>query len=187
MQTNAIVKGSLTDVAQREGASLAETFLNCDLITLVDTSGSMEARDGRGQRQRYEVACEELATLQGKHPGKIGVIAFSDNAMFCPAGVPTFFKGGTDVAKALQYAKIADVQGITFVVISDGHPDDAEAALKIARTYTVRIDAIYVGPEDNPRGREFLQKLTAASGGRTLTTDRAAELAASVETLMLGA
>lgn len=43
----------------------------------------------------------------------------------------------------------------------------------------------YVGPEEYPAGRDFLQRLAAATGGQTVTADRAKELKAGIERLYL--
>lgn len=182
----AIVPGSLGAIAQRTGASLAESFMNAELVAIVDTSGSMNSRDARGGRQRYEVACDELATLQKAHTGKIAVISFSDRAQFCPAGIPMYMGNLTDLAGALRFAKVCDAATMRFVVVSDGEPNDAEAALSVARTYQGRIDTVFVGPEGG-RGAAFLQRLAAAQGGRTATASCADMLAATIERLALSA
>lgn len=184
MSNTAIVTGSIGALAKQAGRSLAETFVSADCIVIVDTSGSMAAYDSRGGETRYNVACEELKNLQNSMPGKLAVIAFSDRTEFCPAGVPTFFGGGTDLAGALQFSKIADVPNMQFIVISDGQPDEPGAAVKVARTYQNKINVIYVGPESNPVGRDFLARLAKASGGQAITADRAKELASSVTKLL---
>ena len=38
-----LVAGSLYDIAKKNNQSIAETFINCDVVILVDTSGSMSA------------------------------------------------------------------------------------------------------------------------------------------------
>jgi Mg-chelatase subunit ChlD len=186
-QDQSLVTGSLQDLAQRNNQSIAETFINCDVVILVDTSGSMNASDSRNGRSRYDVACEELKALQGSLPGRIAVLSFSSDVIFCPSGVPIFLGANTDMAKALQFAKVADTPGMRFILLSDGEPDDPQKTLSIASGYKNRIDAIYVGPEDNPIGRDFLQRLAKASGGQTITADRAQELKAGIETLLLNA
>ncbi|HOR01504.1 MAG TPA: VWA domain-containing protein [Anaerolineae bacterium] len=105
METQAIVPGSLSAIAAREGQSLAETFLNADAVILVDTSGSMMSGDSRGGRSRYNVALEELAHLQAHMPGKLAVIAFSDSTVFAPGGQPPLLGSGTNLAGALRFAK----------------------------------------------------------------------------------
>lgn len=182
----AVVPGSLTDLAQRSGASLAETFISCEAVCLVDTSGSMAACDSRGGLARYDVACEELARLQGDMPGKVAILSFSGSTILCPGGVPAFQGGGTDLAGALTFAKQADVPGVRMIVISDGEPDSEPAALQEAKSIKAPISTIYVGPEGG-YGQDFLRRLAAANGGQSATADRARELAAKVEMLLLTA
>lgn len=181
-----IVKGSLTDLAAKNNQSLAQTFLSCEVVVICDTSGSMSSRDASEGRSRYDQACWELATLQGDLPGKIGVISFSDLTEFCPNGTPRYLGGGTDLEKALKFAKVADVPGMRFIVISDGAPGDPNGALKVAKTYRNRIDTIYCGPE-NGHGRDFLERLAAASGGSHVTAAQAKSLSTSVQKLLAAA
>jgi len=183
-QQTAIVPGSIGAIAQQSGKSLAESFVNADVVVIVDTSGSMDAHDSRDGRTRYDIACVELAGLQNNLPGKIAVISFSHDVTFCPSGVPTYFGGDTDLAGALKYAKLADVTGMRFILISDGEPNDENEALRAAKTYKNKIDVIYVGSETSPTGRAFLEKLARASGGMAITADRAVELQASVQKLI---
>lgn len=180
-----IIPGSIGSLATNSHKSIAETFSSAEIIIIVDTSGSMSDRDSRGGKTRYEVACEELATLQRNLPGKIAVVGFSSMVQFFPGGIPVFEGGLTDLAKALAYVKIADFPGMRFILISDGEPNEPGAAMAAAKTFKNKIDVVYVGPEDRPSGRSFLQQLAAATGGQTVTADRAKELAASVERLLL--
>lgn len=186
MVTNAIVTGSLGAIAQRDGMSIAESFLSADVIVLVDVSGSMDSPDSRGGRRRYDVACEELARLQRDLPGKIAVIAFSSWPEFVPGGVPPFQCGGTDLAGALRFVQPADGT-VKFIVVSDGQPDSVSECLKIAASFQSTIDVVYVGPEGDRTGALFLEQLARAAGGKFVKADRATELAERVETLLLGA
>jgi Mg-chelatase subunit ChlD len=186
--SNAIVVGSIADVAKREGMSLAESFVNAEAIVLVDVSGSMMAQDSRGGQSRYDVALQELARLQRDMPGKIAVIAFSDGTLFVPGGQPPLLGESTNVAGALKFAKVADVPGMRFVLISDGQPNDQAAALNVAKGYKNRIDCVFVGPEDDHEGgRGFLDLLAKLSGGQSVTAAKAQELAAKTEQLLLSA
>lgn len=185
-QENAIVVGSLSDIAQQQHTSIAETFLSADAVVIVDVSASMDSRDARGNRTRYELAIDELASLQASLPGKVAVIAFSTTVMFVPGGQPPFLQGSTDLAEALRFAKVADLPEVRFVIISDGEPDSREDALAVARGYKARIDTIYVGPEVYPLGRDFLSELACVSGGQTATADRVSDLALTTERLLIG-
>ncbi len=180
------VPGSLQAQAQATNTSLAETFLNCDLIALVDTSGSMDAHDAPGHQKRYDAACTELAPLQANHPGKLGVIVFSSAVMFCPGGQPPFLAGGTDLVAALDYVQLVD--GLCdLVIISDGEPDDRDAALQRAERFKASaISCVYVGPEGG-LGQAFLAKLARASRGQSVTAANTAQLAERLEPLLLAA
>lgn len=178
----AIVTGSLTAISQQANQSLAESFLSVDVLLIVDMSGSMTANDARG-RTRHEVATEELNRLQSEMPGKIGVISFSNNVQFCPSGSPVPEFGGTDMAKALRFVKLADGLGIRLILISDGEPDDPGKTLNVAKTFKSKIDTIYIGPELG-RGREFLQRLAALTGGQHVKAKEVAKLAEPVRLLL---
>lgn len=179
-----ITVGSIADLAQKGQMSIAESFLSADTIILIDTSGSMAAHDDGGTRSRYQIALEELARLQKSLPGKVAVVNFSSTVEFVPGGMPSFLSGGTDLAGALQFVKVADGL-VRFIVISDGQPDDDKSALTVASGFRSKIDVVYIGPEDDLRGRRFLEQLAAASGGQFVTADRAKELASKVEKLLL--
>lgn len=157
MQT-ALVPGSLQAIAKQQNQSIAETFLGADAIILVDVSGSMSGTP-------FDQACSELRKLQSDLPGKVAVIGFSDCPEFAPSGRPRFSSGGTDLARALAFVHVADGCGVRFIVISDGYPNDPEAALREAKKFESRIDCVYIGPEGGA-GAEFLRKLAAASGGQ---------------------
>lgn len=181
---NAIIQGSLGAVAQQQGKSIAESFVNADAIIIVDTSSSMSQHDSRGGKSRYEVACEELKNLQASLPGKLALLSFSDSVMFCPNGIPFNYESMTDLAKALKFAKMGDLEsGMRFIVISDGEPNDENEALKVAKTYKNKIDTIYVGPEGGD-GQAFLKRLAKASGGQSVTSAQVKELASTVKHLL---
>lgn len=177
MNTTQIIPGSISDIAMSNKQSIAVTFVGADCVVIVDTSGSMGANDSTGGKSRYEVACKELAALQANMPGKIAVLSFASTVMFCPDGKPLFIGGGTDLTHALKFAKIADIPPIRFFVISDGQPDDPRSAIAVAGTYKNTISVIYVGPEQFPNGRDFLEQLAKASGGEIVTADRVNALA----------
>lgn len=195
MTTNAITVGSLAAIANRDGLSLAESFLNCDVLVLIDQSGSMSTQDvphvSRVNRtpwcSRFEAADNELARLQREHPGKVGVISFSSTVEFNPGGVPNHSGGSTDMAAALDFARIAD--GVCkIVLISDGEPDSQSAALAAARRFKNAIHTVYIGSnDDNDGGRAFLARLAAATGGRTFESAAPGLLADGVERLLLAA
>jgi len=182
---NAIIQGSLGAIAQQNNTSIAESFVNADAIIIVDTSSSMGQHDARGGKSRYDVACEELKTLQASLSGKLALLSFSNDVIFCPNGIPFNYHDMTDLAKALKFAKMGDLaSGMRFIVISDGEPNSEDEALDVAKTYKNRIDTIYIGPEDG-EGQAFLKKLAKASGGTNVTAEKVKELASNVQKLLL--
>ena len=179
-----LVVGSIAQIAQRDNVNIADAFMGCEAVLIVDCSSSMGTRDCRGSRMRWEVAVEELRKLQEKNPGKIAIICFNYDAMFCPTGIPTRPDGGTALHKALEFSRVADsIDGMKFVVISDGEPDDSKLALREARMYRNNISAIYCGPEDEYDGRRFLERLCNEAHG-TMVTDSKMMLTQSVTYLL---
>ena len=173
MANTSIVPGSLAAVAERDGVTLAESFLSADAIVLVDVSGSMGSHDAPGGHSRYDTACAELAKVQKSLPGKVAVVAFSSDVRFVPGGVPPFDGGGTNLADALRFVQPADGT-VKFIVISDGQPDSESEALSVADRFTSEIDTVFCGSESDQLGRAFLAKLARRGKGRyteSLKTD----------------
>lgn len=181
---NAIIPGSISSIAQQTGKSIAETFMRASCIVLMDVSGSMSGQDSRGGKSRFDAASEDLKGLQASMPGKLAVIVFADDVLFCPGGTPINLSGTTDLAKALRFTKVADIPGMKFILVSDGEPNDEGEALKVAKSYTNKIDVIYVGPETRPDGRKFLESLAKSTGGQSTTCDRAMELGTGILSML---
>ncbi len=157
-------KGSLLDVSQQSGLSIAESFMSVDAVILVDVSGSMMDCDTASGESRYQVALKELQNLQAELPGKLAVIGFSDHARFAVGGIPKFARGNTDMVKALEFVKRVDGCGIKLILISDGEPNEKHETLKTAETFETKIDTVFVGAENSP-GRKFLMELSSRTGG----------------------
>lgn len=188
MSSAAIVQGSLAAVASQDKTSIAESFINADAIILVDVSSSMETVDAvadweRHGQTRYDRACAELRQLQQTLPGKIAVIAFSSEPIFCPGGNPTFLHGGTNLDKALRFVRVADDCDMRFILVSDGEPFEPAACLKEARKFKSRIDCIFIGQQGG-EGEQFLKTLSAASGGSFDTKVGASDLSRSIQRLL---
>lgn len=165
MNALTIAKGSLADVAAQTGRELAESFLNCDLIVVIDQSSSMGHRDAQGGLSRYDAAEREMARLQEANAGRVGVVEFADYARFRPGGIPSRMGGTTDMADALNFVLMADGV-VDIVLISDGEPNSETAAFAAASKFRSPIHTIFIGPEhDHYGGREFLEALAARTGG----------------------
>ena len=183
---NSIVKGSLSDISVSQNISLAESFLNCEALILLDLSGSMESADTPTGETRRKVATEHLIKLQKSHGGKVALFSFADYIVPCPSGLPQDCGGSTNLHKALEYLKQYDDAGMKIIVISDGSPNDPEKCLKIASTFVNRIDVIFVGSEtDYDRGRKFLEELARVTGGKSVKSDAPGELFNQAQTYLL--
>jgi hypothetical protein len=65
----AIVKGSHLRIFNRQAAKVwLNRSSSAEIVVLVDTSASMGQHDAPGGISRYEAACNQLTTIQGKIP-----------------------------------------------------------------------------------------------------------------------
>lgn len=185
-----VLPGSIKHYAHQHNQPLALAWLQVQAVILFDRSSSMDERDAPGKLTRFELAVSELAKLQAQCPGRVAIVQFNDECSFQPGGVPDKPAGTTDLAGALELVKRKqmDSPGMRIIVISDGEPDDEAAALTLAKKFANRIDVVYCGPADKPDGRDFLRRLSAASGGQLVTADCATGLmAATIKLLAVGA
>jgi hypothetical protein len=182
-----LVRGSIGDLVRNEDRYMRDVMMNVTEVLLVDTSGSMNARDaGSDGEQRYTVAVRELKNVQGQYPGRCAVFSFSTNCQFEFSGVPMFSKGGTHMDKAFKTLQPFAGTDLTVHVISDGLPNSVEKALKAAKALHLKINPIYIGPivpsSADPIAREveaaqiakalqFMQDLASLTGGTAVTSE----------------
>jgi hypothetical protein len=183
--SNAIIPGSLSHMAKRNNQSLAESFLSADIIVLLDDSVSMSTPDAPNGMTRKEAAKAELKRLQKQHPGKIALVCFADNVVFCPHGDVQYCGGSTDMVKALQFVKVADDCGLKIILVSDGAPNDERETLKVAATFKSSIQTIYIGREGGS-GQDFLNKLAGITGGKSFTSVEPGMLGSGISLLLNG-
>lgn len=184
-KSDSIVKGSINDSAIARNVSIAEAFMDAEAVVVVDTSASMGIQDAGLNRSRYQAACDQLARLQGEMPGKVAVVSYSSQAVFCPGGYPVNQGGSTDMVEALRFVKRVDGL-MKVVIIADGEPNDAEGTLREASQFVGKIDCVFVGNELSA-GRDFMRRLSEATGGVSVTNkteDLDLELAKNVRLLL---
>lgn len=164
---NSIVRGSLSSVARDTGTSVEEAFLKCDVVVIVDVSGSMgeyvRLDDGESDT-RFNLANSALRQIQDKYPGRVALLQFSDTVRFMPNGELEFDGRRTEMGEALHMARAADLPGIKFILVSDGFPNNEHTALDAAKRFTQPIHTIYIGVPGGD-GQLFLEKLSRVSGG----------------------
>jgi hypothetical protein len=170
MNNQLAVKGSVLSEAEDKGISIEEAFVQCDVVVMVDVSGSMgdyyEGEESGLYDTCFDAAADALKQLQELYPSRVALLQFSSLTQFRPDGtlVPEF--ASTNMTSALEMARMADVPGMTFILISDGYPDFAEHAKREARKFSQPIHTIYIGREGEA-GQEFLEEIARMSGGKS--------------------
>ena len=162
-----------------------DILTNRDYTLIIDKSGSMSTQDQRGGRSRWEEAQESTMALARKceefDPDGITIYLFSgrfkryDNVT--ASKVDTIFQendpmGSTNLAGVLEdalgnYLKRkaagqAKEQGETFLVITDGEPDERKAVMEIIIKASRQID------RDEELAISFVQVGTDARATRFL-------------------
>ncbi len=183
--SKSIVKGSISDMADKMGTSLAESLMSAEILVLLDVSYSMDAQDARNGKSRHSVAHEELINLQETNEGKIALVCFSDTVITCFDGNPVRANGSTNLTEGLNSIRMVDGTDIKIIVISDGEPNSESRALETARTFSSKINTLYIGPESGG-GRRFLEKLANQSGGQSLKSEEIGSLHSGVTFLLTG-
>jgi hypothetical protein len=143
-----------------------------ETLILVDVSGSMSEPVGAGSNSPRKITVLQRALHRALHL-KIPsppLIAFASIATevshFSDLPEPA---GGTAMHLALEMA-IGHKPRHT-LVISDGHPDDPEAALSVAARLSGIIDVIYIGPDNDAEAIAFMRALARAGAGRVVVHD----------------
>lgn len=164
--------GSLEAMADQSNLPMEEVFMSVENIILMDCSSSMDTRDCEGNQTRWQVAKIELETLQKQLPGKIALICFNNEPVFCPTGIPVKASGGTQLYDALKYIEPADGTDIGFYLISDGEPFSENTCIELAKKFETPINCIFVGSKhESYSGMEFLNKLAAATRGKAVRSE----------------
>lgn len=141
------------------------------IVILADVSGSMD--EPAGGRRKIDVLRAALVGVWPELPGA-SLLAFSDRVtrLSSPAELPAP-SGATALHLALDAA--AQARPAKTLVISDGQPDAAAAALASADRLPGRIDVIYCGPDSDKEAIAFMYRLARVGGGSVVVRDVARE------------
>lgn len=134
----------------------------------LDVSGSMREcmRNGKMKIDGLREVVKDIETN-----GVVKKIAFGgiDGNAYVVHSIPNA-AGGTPLHAAIDLAKQQGSQRL--IVISDGIPDNQDAAMNAAKRFEGKIDVVYVGDPNDPwNGEDFLRKLAASTGGTEFTGD----------------
>lgn len=130
-------------------------------VIVADVSGSM-----RGERiRRLQASLERIWSDVGAK-----LLAFNWQLLWCdsPANLPPP-DGSTNLAAALYEA--AKLSPAEVIVISDGRPDDEEAAIHAAAAIPGVISTFFCGADSDVRGKAFLARLARVGGGEFACKD----------------
>jgi Mg-chelatase subunit ChlD len=138
-------------------------------VILLDTSGSMAFPESGGQR--IDIATEILRLTLNKTP-TARVVIFNALPMELVGLGPTIGSlklpppdGSTALHLALNLIGKMTPKPTRVVVISDGQPDDGEAALRSGRALApCAISAFHIGPDNDAVAIAFLRELASAGG-----------------------
>ncbi len=163
-------KGSLDD--------LVRDRMRAKSMLLVDVSGSMGETIASGAR-KIDALRDVVSTLRETHP--VPIAAFGLNAKPAVAFVEKIPdpSGMTPLDEGIDFSRQARATHI--IVVTDGQPDDQDAALAAAKRFGGTIDVFFIGDE-NGYGAEFCRELARVSGGAVNVTDlsKPRELAAKI-------
>jgi hypothetical protein len=135
-------------------------------LILLDTSSSMALPVG--SRRRIDVLAEILASVLPATPA-VRLFSFNsavtelDNAVSEHGIHLPEPDGSTGLDHAIEH--IASLHPNPLIVISDGEPDDARAALDAAGGLNCVIQTFYCGDESNRAAIAFLRDLALCSRG----------------------
>lgn len=133
---------------------------------LADVSGSMA--ELAGSRPKIELLREALVDVLASHPDA-RLIAFASRARVCtPTDLPAP-GGGTNLAGAID-TLVPAAPALT-IVISDGQPDAAAAALTAAARLTGVIHTLYCGRDDDAAAIAFMRRLARLGAGSAVVHD----------------
>ncbi len=136
-------------------------------VLCCDVSGSMWSdADGKSRIARLKDHVARLTAECGEAGQAVKLVCFSDDARVVKS-VPDEPGGGTDLACGLEVC--AKLLPANTVVISDGEPNNHEAALAAARECPGVINMVYVGPDGNTKAIEFMNKLVRIGAGVGIT------------------
>jgi Mg-chelatase subunit ChlD len=138
-------------------------------VIVLDVSGSMAFPESG--RYRIDIAADVLRMALTKTPAA-RVVLFNALPMELVGLGPTISSlklpppdGSTALHLALNLIGKMTPKPTRVVVISDGQPDDAEAALRSARALApCAINALHVGPDNDAAAVAFLRELASAGG-----------------------
>jgi hypothetical protein len=140
-------------------------------VLMLDVSGSMSETVGQSSESRRKIDLLRDLVLDLRKEADFLQMIFDTHPEFCEEICEP--RGGTALHEALDLAS-TQLGARRFVLITDGYPDSADAALRAAEKLPAPLDIFYVGPVGDIYAQEFLKKLAAACKGQYGAADLSA-------------
>jgi len=161
-----LAEGSVFDTSNSQGVKPEDVLANCDVIVMLDISGSMDAFVYGANKNRWEAAVDQLRLIQRTFPGRVALIQFGGMVTgFRFNGIPDRPTGSTPMHEAMAIAHDFDNQGKQFYLISDGQPDRVEIVHQWAKAFVSPINTIFIGDDNDISGIRLLGEVSRFSGG----------------------
>lgn len=137
------------------------------LLILADVSSSMD--EMASSRTKYDLLREALGQARRTAPNARLVTFASWPLEIAPGQDLPLPSGSTALDAALEYA--IPLRPRWTLVISDGQPNDPDAALAAVDRITGTVDVLYCGPDGDVKAIAFMRRLARLGGGRVTVHD----------------
>lgn len=138
------------------------------VVLLCDLSGSMESQ-ANGGRTRFQALVKAVGELLEQEP-EAKVVCFNGKAWVTKDISEESPDGGTNLAEGFR--KVQTLNPTHTIVVSDGQPNNADAAIAAARLTPGVISMIYVGPDEDKGAIAFMERLTRVGAGVGVIDDQ---------------
>jgi hypothetical protein len=155
--------------------------LRTEVVLLLDASGSM----AEGEPRRIDLLWEMLQALRVLQ-GRWRVAVFNRDCRWSGVAAVPEPDGDTDLAGAFDV--IGKINPLRVTLITDGQPNDEEAALTAGLQLGCPVSILFVGEPDDEQALRFCRKLCDATKGtfatEVLTLTSLAHTAATVKGML---
>ena len=173
--TNDLIK-RLQDSQGNKSLSLRERVTSLatrgeDNILLLDISGSM-GEDINSEETKIDALWSIVQRLRSQGLS-FKTAVFSSYPEWSDAITKPHPSGGTALAEALEF--VATVHPRQVTIVTDGQPNDAQAALEEASKLRCKINVLFIGSAREAYAQEFCRQLALANNGTYSATELTSE------------
>lgn len=149
-------------------------------ILLLDTSYSMACYNTQGTERRVDILWNIVQDLRSQGL-KFSVVEFNHTVKWSDSITKPEPNGGTDLAGALEEIARMNKQVSSITLVTDGQPDDSDAALASAAAFGVKINVLFAGDERDTYAQAFCRELAQLTNGQFMAADVNASNSLAIE------